>query len=190
MAQGTRPAGTIVAEVLATKPGATVAELAEAAGLGQSSVGKALAALEAEGAAIRAPGGREGGRRLADRWTLVTAADAPPAPAEDSATAGSASDATTDAALPTKRGRLGKGALGSLVLAHLSAHPDEDYGPVAVAKALGGKSSGAEGNALQRLCDAGDAVLVSESPRRYQIAGTANGAQGTDGAHCEKTTTA
>jgi hypothetical protein len=68
------------------------------------------------------------------------------------------------------RERLGKGGLGDLVLAHLAASPDEDHGPVAIAKALGGRSSGAVGNALQRLCDSGRAVLTSASPRRYRFA--------------------
>ncbi|MDA8313904.1 MAG: MarR family transcriptional regulator, partial [Actinomycetota bacterium] len=49
-----------VLEALGRHPGATVAELAEAAGIGRSTASKALAALEDEGKVRRLPGGREG----------------------------------------------------------------------------------------------------------------------------------
>ena len=48
---------------LAAHPGSTVAELSELAGLGRSTVGKCLAALEAGGRATRTPGERDGARR-------------------------------------------------------------------------------------------------------------------------------
>ncbi|MET9036958.1 helix-turn-helix domain-containing protein [Streptomyces mirabilis] len=48
--------------------GATVAELALAAGLGRSTTGKALTTLEEHGLAARTPGGHEGARRTPDRW--------------------------------------------------------------------------------------------------------------------------
>lgn len=159
-----------VTEALGARRGATVAELSDGAGLGRPSVSKALAAMETAGTAVRKPGGREGSRRLPDRWSLASAINEPTAP--DAAAPGSES---------LDRERLGKGALGVLVLTHLAAKPSEDHGPVAVAKALGGRSSGAVGNALQRLCDTGDAVLVCESPRRYRIAEDANGTHATSG---------
>ncbi len=56
-----------------------------------------------------------------------------------------------------------------MVRDYLAARPDEDLGPTQVAKGLGGKSSGAVGNALARLEAAGEARLVSDSPRRYRI---------------------
>ncbi len=55
---------------LANRPGATAADLAEAAGIGRSTAGKLLASLQAEGRVVRQPGGHQGGRRAADRWTL------------------------------------------------------------------------------------------------------------------------
>lgn len=51
----------------ATTP-VTVTELAEAAGLGKSTLGTHLPALEKEGKALRMPGGRDGRRRLPDLW--------------------------------------------------------------------------------------------------------------------------
>ena len=87
-------------------PGATAAELAEAAGIGRSTAAKALAALEGAGKARHTLGGRDGARRLPDRWTVTPPAKrvararkatpntltdvAPTAPAPRSARQGSA----------------------------------------------------------------------------------------------------
>jgi hypothetical protein len=80
-----RPAGETVTATLAAHPGRTAAELAQLAGLGTSTVTKALAALEAAGRARRhtpaATG--DGGRRPATRWQPVPVAA--PADAEPSA---------------------------------------------------------------------------------------------------------
>lgn len=64
-------AGERVAAALAARPEGTAAELAADTGLGQSTVGKALAALEADGAACR---GRVAGTAPVDCRT----AGAPP----------------------------------------------------------------------------------------------------------------
>jgi hypothetical protein len=50
------------------QPGETAAALALAAGIGRSTAGKALAALENNGLAHRQTGDITGGRRTADRW--------------------------------------------------------------------------------------------------------------------------
>ena len=66
-----RPAQTsdeAVLAAVAAHPEATAAELADALGMGQSTAAKRLAALEVAGAVRRIPGGRENGRRVADRW--------------------------------------------------------------------------------------------------------------------------
>ena len=141
-----------VLDALTARPGLSAADLADALGLGQSTAAKHLAALEAAGTARREPGGREAGRRVPDRWS----ATAPATPAGSSA--GSSSGE-----------RLSRGALGAMVRDYLAARPGEDLGPTQVAKGLGGKSSGAVGNALARLEAAGEARLVSSSPRRYRI---------------------
>lgn len=72
MARDGRPA----VEVVAQRLDATVGEIAGRAGLGVSTVSKALAVLEAAGRAGRAPGGRDGGRRLPDRWAPTSTTNA------------------------------------------------------------------------------------------------------------------
>lgn len=57
----------VYTELLAT-PGATVAQLALAAGVGRSTAGKALVTLEEQGLAVRHAGEHTDGRRTADRW--------------------------------------------------------------------------------------------------------------------------
>lgn len=157
---------------LAAHPGATAFELAADAGMGRSTVSKALAALEAAGRVRRTPGGREGGRRIADRWAVAQPTG------DDSTSDDSTSDSTStdvaqaapllrEAASPPGGQRLGRGRLAEAVLDYLQANPG-DHGPVGVAKAIGGKSSGAVGNALGRLAEQGRAVLVGDSPRRYR----------------------
>ena len=152
----TKPAAAdAVLAALTSHHEATAAELAEAAGVGHSTASKALAALEAQGKAFRAPGRREGGRRLADRWT----------PARGRAQRSSHRDTPGPA---TAEGRLAKGALRAMVLEHLRRHRGQELTPSAVGKALG-HSSGAVANALARLAADGKAVEVSTAPRRYAV---------------------
>lgn len=156
--------------------------------------------LETQGQACRQVRGREGNRRLADRWTALT--EGPPVvPAgEDSdagepaatgeipekphitasvipqAVQGSAREPRAsehqqptpaeDAGPVQAGGRLGKGQLRALVLAHLQAHPHEETSPTAVAKALG-RSAGAVGNALDKLAADGTITQTRVAPRRY-----------------------
>jgi DNA-binding MarR family transcriptional regulator len=145
-----------ILEALATHPGTTSAELAEVLGIGQSTAAKHLATLESAGTARREPGGREGGRRLADRWSTTTSA-----PDDSTADDGGGEPARS-------ADRLGRGALGALVREYLAARPGEDLGPTQIGKALG-RSQGAVSNALARLEAGGEARLVSASPRRYRI---------------------
>jgi DNA-binding MarR family transcriptional regulator len=63
--------------------------------------------------------------------------------------------------------RLGKGGLESLVVAHLAAHPKAEVTPSELGNKLN-RSSGAIGNALERLVKAGKAVRTSDRPRRYK----------------------
>jgi hypothetical protein len=71
-----------------------------------------------------------------------------------------------------KVARLAPFALRGMVEDHLRNHPGEEFGPVAIAKALGGKSSGAVSNALDKLVAAGTAVKTKERPRRFALAPT------------------
>jgi DNA-binding MarR family transcriptional regulator len=146
----------MVAESLAAAGSSTVRALASATGLGESTVARTLAALEAGGAASRTPGGRTRGRRLPDQWSSAD----PAAPATARRAAPTANDSTP---------RLRSGQLRERVLARLSAEADP-VGPSRLARALGA-SSGAVGNALDRLVEQGLAERVGDRPRRYRAAG-------------------
>ena len=108
--------------------------------------------------AVRRLGGREGGRRVADRWALTARVVSTEPGADD--VAPPADDASAS--------RLRKGELSTLVLDYLKAHVEEPIGPSMLGKALG-RSSGAVANACQRLESSGSLRLVSASPRRYEI---------------------
>ncbi|MGH8917188.1 MAG: winged helix-turn-helix transcriptional regulator [Actinomycetes bacterium] len=168
-----------IIEALATDGEVTAADLADRLGIGQSTAAKRLAALEASGSVLRQPGGRVNGVRVADHWSVATmpsddtADSAVPFGARAVGAVNDASNATktdaTNSAAPKSGGeRLERGALGALVRDYLAARPDEDLGPSQVGKALG-RSQGAVSNALARLETAGEARLVTVTPRRYRI---------------------
>jgi DNA-binding transcriptional ArsR family regulator len=130
-----------VAKLLASREELTAAEIATAIGLGRSTVGKTLAALERMGMARRSRGGREGGRRLPHRWSAGSRDERSPAQSSTQ--------------------RLGPGQLDRLVLEFVNAHgKDTPLGVTAVAKALG-RSAGAVGNCLVRLSAARHVRQVS-----------------------------
>lgn len=136
-----------VVKTLASRGELTGAEIAAATGLGRSTVARTLAALERAGMARREPGGREGRRRLPDRWS----AD----PTDERSEAGSSTR------------RLSPGQLDGLVLDFVNAQGEgAAAGATAVAKALG-RSTGAVANCLARLAAAGKVRQVSERPRRW-----------------------
>lgn len=153
-----------VAAALAAQPDATAAELAAAAGLGQSTVGKALTGLETAKAASRRPGGRDGRRRLPDRWTGRAVAETKEPPA----TSGAESSGSQGG------GRLRSGELRRVV-AELLAGCAEPVTPTRLAKAAGGRSTGAVSNCLERLVADGVAVRVSDRPKAYLPATTPDG---------------
>jgi hypothetical protein len=139
-----------VIKALASQGELTSAEIAAATGLGRSTVGKTLAGLERAGMARRYPGGREGGRRLPDRWSVGS------------------TDERSPAGSSTRR--LRPGQLDGLVLDFVNAQgTDAELGATAVAKALG-RSAGAVGNCLVRLAVTGQVRQVNEHPRRYSSA--------------------
>jgi len=80
-------------------------------------------------------------------------------PTEDGA------DATSE-----KKARLAPGGLRGMVEDYLRDHPAEQFGPTAIANALGGKSSGAVSNALDKLVDDGVATKRQDKPRRFALA--------------------
>jgi hypothetical protein len=71
--------------------------------------------------------------------------------------------ATNKTGLP----KLGKGGLEVLVVKHLAANPRSEVTPSELGNKLN-RSSGAIGNALERLVKAGKAVRTSDRPRRYR----------------------
>lgn len=156
------PTSDTVLAALADRPGAAAAELAAAASLGRSTVTKTLAQLEAQGRVRRTPGGRDGARRLPDRWDLAAASER-----TDPSATPPAEAAVPDAAAASG-GRLAKGHLRAMVLEHLRARPGQALSPTAIAKELG-RSSGAIANALGRLTEAGEVSEVSKAPRRYAV---------------------
>ena len=135
---------------LSEEDGRTAGESATATSLGQSTVGKALGAFESEGRVRRIVGGREGGRRIADRWLL----------------AGKPASHVANGKPEGAKARLGRGELLDRVLAALRAAA-QPIGPSALAGSLG-HSSGAIANALERLVEADLARRVGDSPKRYR----------------------
>lgn len=148
--------------VLGAHPGATAADAAAAMGLGRSTTAALLATLASEQLVERTPGGREAGRRLADRWALPAPGQSHPGPPA------AVADQVPTATIPAAVGRrLGRGQLAEQVADYLRAHPGE-HSPVSIAQAVGAKSAGAVGNALGRLVEAGQAVRSGAAPRRYR----------------------
>jgi predicted Rossmann fold nucleotide-binding protein DprA/Smf involved in DNA uptake len=157
------PAEEALRKALSAQPDATATDLAATASLDRSTASKTLARLERAGHVRRREGGRDGARRLPDRWTLTTATPAPDATAEQDR------EPAKNATPASNHERLKPGQLESLVLTYMQEHPAEPLGPDAVAKALE-RSSGAVGNGLARLTRAKKVRQVNDKPRRYQIA--------------------
>ncbi|MFD2420375.1 MarR family transcriptional regulator [Amycolatopsis pigmentata] len=94
----------------------------------------------------------------------------------EAGSAGASSASTADVGTHGRDGgrvqRLLPGALRGMVEDYLRDHPGEEFGPVTIARSLGGKSSGAVSNALDKLVAAGTAVKTQDAPRRYALAPT------------------
>lgn len=148
-----------VFDVLRAAPRSTVEEVAEALGVARSTAHKRLAAAVAEGKVQRHAGGREGRRRLPDRYTAIEAPQAAEAASRKADPSAGAQEGGST--------RLRPGELDGLVLAHIAANTDDaPFSPTALAKALA-RSGGAVANCLERLADRGELTRVGERPRRY-----------------------
>jgi hypothetical protein len=162
-------------KALAANPEATAPEVASGANIGRSTASKVLARLTSSGEVRRIEGGRDGARRLPDRFALAsgepTADDGmPKAAAEPRAADDSKPTAAEDAKPKAADEHLKPGQLDELVLAYLKENADSGpHGPTTVAKALV-RSSGAVGNCLVRLTKAEQVRQDSEKPRRYSLA--------------------
>jgi hypothetical protein len=99
-------------------------------------------------------------------------AGAEPVAAGETATADGGAEPAVDPASGGKandKERLASGALRGMVEDFLREHPGEEFGPTAIAKDLGGKSSGAVSNALDKLVEDGVAVKTQDKPRRFAL---------------------
>jgi predicted transcriptional regulator len=167
------PALQALLDALADRPDTTAAEVATAAGIGRSTAGKLLASLATQGRVLRRRGSHQGGRRTADRWTLITTiADT------TSDTTAATPTADVDRSRPAA-GRLGAGQLRDLVEACLAQRPNQALSTTAIAKTLD-RSAGAVANALQALAGQGRVVQAHTNPRRYLIADASEPATATD----------
>lgn len=143
-------------EALRASPRSTVEEVAGVVGVGRSTAHKYLAVLIADGKVQRHAGGRDGGRKLPDRYSLVVE--------EAGHEEGPESEARKETSRPT---RLRPGELDGLVVDFLRDHADEaPFTPGKVAAALA-RSAGATGNCLERLASRGEVDRVGRKPRRY-----------------------
>ena len=150
-----------VLKALAANPEATAAEAAAAADVGRSTAGKVLARLASSGEVRRTEGGRDGARRLPDRFSLASAE-----PAAKTAKPKAAKDAESKAVGE----RLKPGQLDGLVLAFLRENEaSAPHGPTTVARALA-RSSGAVQNCMTRLAQAKQVRQDNDKPRRYSLA--------------------
>ncbi len=78
-------------------------------------------------------------------------------------------DAATGLPPAPRRPALAAGQLRAMVLAHLQTHPQLDFSPAELAKALGRPTSrGAIINICKRLVDEGLAIRTQDRPQRYR----------------------
>ena len=89
------------------------------------------------------------------------------------ATAGDGEAPDTAVTVKTESARLRPGALREMVISYIREHPDEDFSPTALGRALA-RSSGAVANACDRLVSDGVVTQTSDKPRRYRSAGSAD----------------
>ncbi|GGU39653.1 hypothetical protein [Lentzea flava] len=182
-ASGTMPkAEDKLWSVLRDNPGSTTAELADKAEIGKSTAARFLAKWATDGSAARTPGT---GPRGADTWAVPV--DVPPVEttAEENTSGADPTTSTLADAAPPDDGcpivepdeattesvsrRLPPGGLHGMVEDFLRAHPGEEFGPGAIAKALD-RSSGAVSNALDKMTASRLVVQTCPKPKRFQLA--------------------
>jgi hypothetical protein len=105
-----------------------------------------------------------------DAPETVAPADAEPVAETPEPTVDSAGSDVTAADAGKTAARLAPGALRGMVEDHLRDHPDLEFSPVDIARKLGGKSSGAVSNALDKLVTDKIAVQTKERPKRFALA--------------------
>ncbi len=142
---------------LKEKGEATVEDVVAGIKISRTSARKYLAGLTHEGTVNREPGGREGRRKLPDRFSV---------PAKKPARKGRSAKAARGG---SKNGRLGPGELDKHVLAYMRKHKDEaPHSPSAISKGIE-RSSGAVANCLARLEKRSEVRLARKKPRAYAL---------------------
>ncbi|GAA3949940.1 hypothetical protein [Actinoplanes auranticolor] len=182
----------IMAGVLGGHPDGITADAAiNESGLSVAMGDTVLAAMEAAGAARRLPTAEDG----TEFWVVVADADlatVDPANAPTTSTCptcghtrkirrpsarrttGTGTGRTTGEINSDGSAKLAKNGLRNQVEAFMrDLGTGHDVTPGIVARQLGGRSSGAVGNAMARLTEPGVLVLVSEAPVKYALAETA-----------------
>lgn len=171
----------MVAGVLGDHPeGASAATIADESGLRAAIVARALAAMEAAGAAVRKPANEDG--TPGELWVRgeadLSGVSIVIEPTYHVCTCGHRHKVGTPGTRPTSttpghngNGQtiLGKGELRAIVLDFLRAHPGHEVSPTTISHEIG-RSSGAIGNALTKLVVSGEALLINEAPARYSAA--------------------
>jgi hypothetical protein len=189
-----------VKKVVAATPGATTEGIGKATGIARSTAGKLLGRLANAGELVRHQGGRDGGKRLPDRWTLA-GVEMPAAFAAHVAGGANAASAAAPSK-PSKSDATAKGSGRRQPAKAGAAKPASGPGGEAVAgkpdrlKAGGlepivldylkknadtphgpaavakaiDRSSGAVANCLKRLAAGKQAKQVSDKPLRYSLA--------------------
>jgi predicted ArsR family transcriptional regulator len=151
-----KPVDQQIIDFLKKEGTATVDEVAAAVKIGRTSARKYLAGLTVDKKVVRAPGGREGRRKLPDNFSLPEK--------------GRGGEPKKTASSGSKAGRLGPGGLDKLVLGHLRQHKeDSPQTASAIGKAIE-RSSGAVANCLARLEKQGEVRLAKPKPRSYELA--------------------
>ena len=181
-----------MAGVLGGHPDGLTADAAiNESGLSVAMGDTVLAAMEAAGAARRLPTTEDG----TELWVAVADADlatVDPANAPTTSTCptcghtrkirrpsarrttGTGTGRTTGEINSDGSAKLAKNGLRNQVEAFMrDLGTGHDVSPGIVARQLGGRSSGAVGNAMARLTEPGVLVLVSEAPVKYALAETA-----------------
>lgn len=98
-----------------------------------------------------------------------TATTSEPDVAADTPGDGTAATEAPQTVISGRSPRLSPGALHGMVEDYLRDHPDEEFGPTKIGHELG-RSTGAVGNALERLVTSGYAVRTKDRPKRYALA--------------------
>ncbi|MFF0458649.1 hypothetical protein [Nocardia africana] len=185
-------AETVLWAVLSDYPGANAAELAVAAGMAGSTARRILSRWAASGVARR---DRDPDHpRAADRWSAIadssdttgtggsdrstpTATDGPyraesgPAGGDTAVVASNNGVGGADPAQAQQESsvRLAPGALRGQVEDFLRDHPEGEFSPHEIGKALA-RSSGAVHNALAKLTTVGTARRTSDRPKKFALA--------------------